>query len=118
MTTLFRLRGDPRFHSGDVLGYFHSPQEADEYAKHLKLQDWSCGAVEVVIAEASKREERDDLRRELASLINRRSIDARTNTPDFILADYLLRCLEAFTDACDARELYGRIPEDVPKEST
>jgi len=41
---------------------------------------------------------------ELRSLINRRSRENISNTPDFILAEYLLTCLEAFESASNARE--------------
>lgn len=33
--------------------------------------------------------------RELESLINRHSLENRTDTPDFILADYVVECLRA-----------------------
>lgn len=40
---------------------------------------------------------------ELTTLINKHSLENITNTPDYILADYLLNCLEAFYDAIHAR---------------
>jgi hypothetical protein len=47
--------------------------------------------------------------RELESLINRYSQENGSNTPDFILAQYLLRCLEAWNDGITRREQwYGR----------
>ncbi len=50
-------------------------------------------------------------RRELASLINRHSGENGSNTPDFVLADYLADCLAAFDRAVNAREEYhGRKP--------
>jgi hypothetical protein len=46
---------------------------------------------------------------ELRELINRRSIESRSNTPDFILAEYMLTCLRAFEKASKDRELwYGK----------
>lgn len=50
---------------------------------------------------------------ELATLINRHSIEGGSDTPDFILAAYLRQCLEAF-DICVRRrdEWYGRSPDD------
>jgi hypothetical protein len=46
---------------------------------------------------------------ELRKLINRRSIESRSNTPDFILAEYMLTCLRAFEKASKDRELwYGK----------
>jgi hypothetical protein len=35
-------------------------------------------------------------RRELASLLNRYNIDNNMNTPDYILAEFVIRCLYAF----------------------
>ena len=35
------------------------------------------------------------LKKELAKLLNRFAVDAALYSPDFILADYLLRCLKA-----------------------
>lgn len=40
---------------------------------------------------------------ELRQLINRRSMEQYSGTPDFILAKYLKRCLDAFTDAVQER---------------
>jgi hypothetical protein len=45
----------------------------------------------------------------LESLINRYSQENGSNTPDFILACYLVRCLAAFNEASRARETwYGK----------
>lgn len=41
---------------------------------------------------------------ELKFLINRRSKENGSNTPDFVLAQYLLGCLENFDKAVNARE--------------
>ena len=40
-----------------------------------------------------------DFRKELAALINKHSLENESNTPDFILADYLDKCLYAFDSA-------------------
>ena len=46
---------------------------------------------------------------ELEKLINRESRENGSNTPDFILAEYLAQCLAAFDLAVQAREQwYGR----------
>jgi len=46
---------------------------------------------------------------ELTSLINKYSKENGSNTPDFILAAYLLRCLDTFNDIVSWREQwYGR----------
>lgn len=41
---------------------------------------------------------------DLSRVINRHSAENGSNTPDFILADYLWRCLQAFDTTCKARE--------------
>lgn len=46
----------------------------------------------------------DDFRRELTELINRHSLENKSNTPDFVLADFLIRCLEAHTVATNHRD--------------
>lgn len=50
--------------------------------------------------------------KELRALLNRQSMENGCNTPDFILAEYLDRCLMAFGLAVNARETwYGREPK-------
>jgi hypothetical protein len=47
--------------------------------------------------------------RELKSLINRESMEQYSDTPDFILAEYIMSCLETFRVSVRAREKwYGR----------
>jgi hypothetical protein len=49
------------------------------------------------------------LEQELAELLNRHSRENASNTPDFILAQFLLGCLGAFEQATQQRETsYGR----------
>lgn len=56
-------------------------------------------------------------RTELGALLNQYSQENGSNTPDFILASYLVDCLRAFDAAVDARERwYGRGPTPVPTE--
>jgi hypothetical protein len=51
---------------------------------------------------------------ELRELINKHSMENRSNTPDFILAQYLTNCLRAWNAATTAREKwYGREPQPV-----
>jgi hypothetical protein len=49
-------------------------------------------------------ETKKEFRDELTSLINRHSIENGSNTPDFILCDYLTKCLETFDDIVSQRE--------------
>lgn len=52
-----------------------------------------------------------DLRKEIEEAINRTSTENGSNTPDWILADYLLACLKAFDTAVVARDnWYGKQP--------
>lgn len=51
----------------------------------------------------------DDFRKELETLINRHSLENGSNTPDFILANYLVACLKVFDATLVEREKwYGR----------
>lgn len=51
----------------------------------------------------------DAFRKELAQLLNRFSMENASDTPDYLLADYLIDCLRALDTAVRARERwYGR----------
>jgi len=53
-----------------------------------------------------------ELRPQIAELLNRFSAENGSDTPDFILAQYLTDCLKAFDHAVNAREIwYGRQPK-------
>lgn len=45
-----------------------------------------------------------DFRHDLAVLINRHGLDNESNTPDFVLADYLACCLATFKTQVAARD--------------
>ena len=50
-----------------------------------------------------------EFKQELAQLLNRHSMENGSNTPDFILADFLFACLLAWNKASRAREKwYGK----------
>lgn len=52
-----------------------------------------------------------DFRKELESLINRHSKENGSNTPDYMLADFLCTCLVAFDTTVNARDRwYGIAP--------
>jgi hypothetical protein len=64
----------------------------------------------------------EDLYKELTRLLNRHSAENKSYTPDYILAVYLLDCLQAFENAVIRREdWYGRSKTEnerfVDKES-
>ncbi|HSR79099.1 MAG TPA: hypothetical protein VLN57_21175 [Xanthobacteraceae bacterium] len=57
--------------------------------------------------------------KELSSLINRHSQEQASNTPDFILTQYLIGCLAVFTTATQQRETwYGRDARPSPAEGS
>jgi hypothetical protein len=47
-----------------------------------------------------------NFKRELTTLLNSYSFENDSNTPDFILARYLLNCLNAWNDAVMERETW------------
>ena len=50
-----------------------------------------------------------NLEADIAAVLNRYSAESASNTPDYILAQYLLGCLAAFNTAVQQRETsYGR----------
>ena len=51
------------------------------------------------------------LRDELAALLNGHSAENGSDTPDFILADYMLNCLSAFDVAVTARTQWYTPPK-------
>jgi hypothetical protein len=51
----------------------------------------------------------DDFKADLCTLINIHSKENDSNTPDFILAGFLVQCLEALTGATEAREAWYRV---------
>ena len=54
---------------------------------------------------------------ELKELINRYSRENRSNTPDFILAEYLYHCLVAFENATNQRTgWYSGTSEETTNE--
>lgn len=53
---------------------------------------------------------------ELCTLINKHSMENGSNTPDFVLAEYLTHCLLAFNDSMAARDAYwGKWETDTDK---
>lgn len=52
---------------------------------------------------------------ELETLLNQHSYENGSNTPDFILAEYMMNCLFSFNAAVSQRERwYGRNPKGGP----
>ena len=63
------------------------------------------------------KEQSPSLEKELQSLLNRHRRDNVSNTPDFILARYLMGCLESFETAVQKRETWWG-PDAEPKMHT
>jgi len=51
---------------------------------------------------------RQEFRRELEQVINKHSMENGSDTPDFVLADYLIDALDAFDKACSTRTHWYR----------
>lgn len=57
---------------------------------------------------------KEEFKKELKRLINCYSMENGSDTPDFILAEYLTDCLESYDDAVRSREKwYGRKIKEV-----
>lgn len=54
--------------------------------------------------------------KELCSLINKHSMENESNTPDFILADYLIGCLDVFTSSVVNRGKWHSPSKEVDKK--
>lgn len=53
---------------------------------------------------------------DLTDLLNRYRVENGSNTPDFILAEYLLKCLETWNATVVHRETwYGRVQQRFPQ---
>jgi len=72
---------------------------------------------EVQRAASARREGERMSERELRELLNRNSEENESNTPDSILASYLVRCLDAYNVATRAREEWYGV-ELVPGKAT
>ena len=53
------------------------------------------------------------LRKKIQNILNYECAESESDTPDFILAEYLMACLSAFDQAVLKREnWYGRKPDE------
>lgn len=57
-----------------------------------------------------------DFAKELMSLLNRHSKENESNTPDFILAEYLIGCLKAFNESVNNRQIWYKSDNSPLKE--
>lgn len=72
--------------------------------------DETCGQPEpdVPIVENIKTSNFEQFQKALENIINIHCIENSSNTPDFILAEYIIDCLEAFNKCSRAREKWYR----------
>jgi len=60
----------------------------------------------------------NDFEKELRGLINKHSRENESNTPDFILAQYMETCLNAFGEAVTARDKWYNEPTELVAATT
>lgn len=53
------------------------------------------------------------LRDDIKDALNRNSAENDSDTPDFILAEFLMICLNAFNKATEQRNASGSIPKPI-----
>lgn len=59
-------------------------------------------------------EKRKNICKEFANIINKYSVENDSDTPDFILAEYLVQCLETFGDIQIKRsKWFGTEPKEI-----
>lgn len=88
------------------------PTEADIKWAEKSIEEYKATADRVI-------EKEGEFEREISAVINRFSKENGSNTPDFILAEYLNECLKAFNTASRAREKwYGKSLSIVGNEKT
>lgn len=52
---------------------------------------------------------------ELTDLLNRHSMENESNTPDYLLAEFLIGCLKNWNKVTQKREVFYGRPTDFPK---
>lgn len=60
----------------------------------------------------------DKVHEEFRSVVNRSSIDAALNTPDYILADYLVECLKMYEKTTSDRDAWWGLKLEVGGKTT
>lgn len=61
----------------------------------------------------------DECQREIETVLNRYCKENDSNTPDFILATYLMDCLKAFNNAVSSREKWynNKLEDEIVEEN-
>jgi hypothetical protein len=52
-----------------------------------------------------------EFKKELTDLINKFSLDNKCNTPDYILCDYILNCIENYYNTTRKKDEYSKIKD-------
>ena len=52
-----------------------------------------------------------EFKKELTDLINKFSLDSKCNTPDYILCDYIVNCIENYYNTIQKKDEYSKIKE-------
>lgn len=60
----------------------------------------------------------DGLKKELSDLLNKYSLENESNTPDFLMASFMLQCLSAYHEAVHNRDIWYGISPEPGKPST
>lgn len=93
----------------------------DEWAKKQNLVYWEllgiCDRRFTLLSRTRAPDDKvDGFRKQLQLLLNSVSMENRSDTPDFILAQYMTDCLEAFDRAVNRREAWycRQSPQSTP----
>ena len=92
----------------------HYIDDAEDHAIRIKLQsDWDSEKLILKSEEASKIDmpgvvDSPDFESDLCNLLNRHSKESESDTPDYILRDYLCDCLKVFDHVVGARTTWHR----------
>lgn len=92
----------------------HSPQAGGYYVVY-EGEYRSFSPAEAFESGYTSTRKGEQFRGALREAINRHSMEAGSNTPDFILAVYLANCLEAFDRTMQVRERFYAPPETATK---
>lgn len=80
----------------------------------VQLNNWHKGVFDELYEIVPKETQ---FHRDLSSLLNRYSRENNSNTPDYILSNYLIGCLNVFERTINSREeYYGRVGNGVVSE--
>lgn len=92
----------PKMTTNDIIAH---------YNKVLAEKD--AMITQLLALQANAEEQTNELREKIAIAINSVSAENGSNTPDFILAKYLVACLEAFDAAVVARDTWYGGPKSL-----